>query len=54
MAVLADPEAIADGLNPLTISHTESVISPTGIGPAKMSSNPDPEVHVDIDQHGTS
>jgi len=29
---LADPEAIADGLNPLTISHTARTISFTAIG----------------------
>ena len=30
--VLVDPEAIADGLNPLTINHTAITISCTAIG----------------------
>jgi len=32
VSVLADPEAIADGLNPLTISHTAKTISCKAIG----------------------
>jgi hypothetical protein len=34
-SVLPDPEAITDGLNPLTISHTAKTISCTAIGTAK-------------------
>ena len=35
-SVSADPEAITDGLNPLTISHTAKTISCRPIGTAKM------------------
>jgi hypothetical protein len=35
----ADPEAIADGLNPLTISHTARTISFTTIGRYKKVAN---------------
>ena len=34
---LADPEAIADGLKPLTISHTAKTISCKPIGTLKMT-----------------
>ena len=35
VAVFADPEATADGLNPLTISQTARTISCTAIGAAR-------------------
>jgi hypothetical protein len=35
ISVLADPEAIADELNPLTISHTARTISCKAIGSHK-------------------
>jgi hypothetical protein len=48
ISVLADPEAIADGLNPFTINHIASTISFTAIGVTKMSSNPNPEISVNM------
>jgi hypothetical protein len=45
---LADSETIADELNPLKISHNESIISATAIGRAKMSSNPNPEISLNM------
>ena len=37
ISIYADPEAIADLLNPLTISHTANTISCTAIGRNKIS-----------------
>jgi hypothetical protein len=35
VSVFADPEALADGLNPLAISQTAKTISCTAIGAAR-------------------
>ena len=35
ISIYADPESIADDLNPLTISHTANTISCTAIGKVK-------------------
>ena len=48
VSFLADSESIADGLNPLTINHIASIISATAIGRAKMSSNPNSEISVNM------
>jgi hypothetical protein len=40
---LADTEAIADGLNPFTISHIERITSAAAIGSQKRGSNPKSE-----------
>jgi len=48
MPVLADSEAIADGLNPLNISHIARTISFTAIGVAKMRFNPNSEIPVNM------
>ena len=50
VAVFADREAIADGLNPLTISHTARTISCRKIGRLNKRIG-DPEKGSDLEEH---